>query len=304
MLGVPRLSIIVAFHDMQREAPRTLATLAPAYQRGVPAADYEVIAVDVGSEPPLAERLVASEGPGFRLLRFPRTPSPVAAINASVRESRGAAVMACIDGARMLTPGIVRLALAALAGYPERFVATLSWHLGPQVQNEAMLEGYDQAVEDALLESIDWRQDGYRLFQIGCLAQSSAAGWLGPISESNCIAMRREAWERLGGYDERFVSPGGGLVNPDLFSRACETFGPPVVLLGEGTFHQFHGGVATNVPREQRPVRPMLAEYLAIRGQPFHAPAARPVLFGGMPATALRWLGESLRAAAAGGQPA
>lgn len=288
------LSVIVVFHDMQREAPRTLETLSPASQRGVAADDYEVIAVDVGSEPPLAEPVVRAKSERFRLLRFPRTPSPAAAINAAVRESRGVAVMTCIDGARMLTPGIVRLALTALAGYPDRFAATASWHLGPKVQNESMLEGYDQAVEDALLESIDWQEDGYRLFQIGCLAQSSAAGWLGPIGESNTIAMRRESWDRLGGYDERFTSPGGGLVNLDFFQRAWESLGPPVILLGEGTFHQFHGGVATNTPRTFRPVRPMLDEYRAIRGEPFEPPSGRPTLLGGLTPQALPWLADSL----------
>jgi hypothetical protein len=295
LVHVPRLSVIVVFHDMQREAPRTLQTLSPAFQQGVAADDYEVIAVDVGSDPPLAESLVTSQGARFRLRRFPRAPSPVAAINAAVRESRGAAVMACIDGARLLTPGIVRLTLAALAGYPERFVATVSWHLGPKVQNESMLEGYDQAVEDQLLDSVDWQGDGYRLFEIGCLAQSSAAGWLGPIGESNCIAMLRGAWDRLGGYDERFASPGGGLVNPDFFKRAWESLGPPVILLGEGTFHQFHGGVATNTPRVHRPVRPMFDEYVAIRGRPFEPPTGRPTLLGELPPQGLPWMKESLR---------
>ena len=46
-MAAPRLSIVVAFHDMAREAARTLATLAPGYQRGVAADAYEVIAVDV-----------------------------------------------------------------------------------------------------------------------------------------------------------------------------------------------------------------------------------------------------------------
>jgi len=291
------LSVIVVFHDMQREAPRTLETLSPAYQRGVTAADYEVIAVDVGSEPPLAEPLVRASGGQFRLLRFPRTPSPAAAVNAAVRTARGAAVMVCIDGARMLTPGVVRLARMALAGFPERFAATASWHLGPKVQNESMLEGYDQTIEDRLLDSVDWRGDGYRLFEIGCLAQSSAAGWLGPIDESNAIALRREAWDRLGGYDERFMSPGGGLVNPDFFKRACDLLGPPVILLGEGTFHQFHGGVATNTPRVHRPVRPMLEEYRTIRGKAFEPSTGRPTLMGGLSPGGLPWLADSLRQA-------
>ena len=300
-MSPPTLSVVVAFHDMRREAPRTLHTLSPAYQRGVAADEYEVIAVDVGSEPPLDEALVRAQGDHFRLLRFPRAPSPAAAINAAVRESRGAAVMACIDGARMLTPGILRLALAALRGYADPLVATLSWHLGPKVQNESMLEGYDQTSEDRLLESVDWRGDGYSLFRVGCLSQSSRGGWLGPLAESNCVAMRRAAWERLAGYDERFTSPGGGLVNPDLYRRACDLLGPPVVLLGEGTFHQFHGGVATNVPRAHRPVRPMMEEYVMIRGEPFVGPALKPTLLGGLPPDAVPWLSESLRAASAAG---
>jgi hypothetical protein len=289
------LSIVVAFHDMPREAARTLRTLSPDYQRGVAAEDYEVIAVDVGSDPPLDEALVRDHGPTFRLLRFPRGPSPAAAINAAVRESRGRSVMACIDGARMLTPGILRFALVAFRGLSDPLVATLSFHLGPKVQNESMLEGYNQQAEDRLLETVDWRHDGYTLFSIGCLAQSSRVGWLGAIVESNCLAMRREAWERLGGYDERFVSPGGGLVNPDFYKRACDLLGRPVVLLGEGTFHQFHGGVATNTPRATRPVRPFFEEYVSLRGEPFLGPTQVPTLLGGMPAGGLRWLADSLK---------
>jgi len=286
-MAAPRLSVVVAFHDMGREAPRTLQTLAPGYQRGVAADEYEVIAVDVGSEPPLDESMVRSYGPNFRLLRSPRAPSPARAINAAVRSTRAEAVMVCIDGARMLTPGIIRFSLAALGGYPGRPVVTLSFHLGPKVQHESMLEGYDQAVEDRLLATVDWPRDGYELFRIGCLGQSSLAGWLGPIGESNCTAMARAAWVRLGGYDERFVSPGGGLVNPDFLKRACDELGPPVMLLGEAMFHQFHGGVATNTPRALRPVLPMAEEYLALRGLEFAPSTDEPLLVGCLPAQAM-----------------
>ena len=54
-------------------------------------------------------------------------------------------------------------------------------------------------------------------------------------------------WDELGGLDERFELPGGGLVNHDLYRRACDLPGAElVVLLGEGTFHQYHGGAATS----------------------------------------------------------
>ncbi len=66
------------------------------------------------------------------------------------------------------------------------------------------------------------------------------------MGESNALFMSASLWSELDGFDEIFDRPGGGLVNHDLFRRACEL--PDVelvVLLGEGTFHQFHGGAAT-----------------------------------------------------------
>jgi hypothetical protein len=69
------------FHNMAREAPRTLFTLSPQYQRGVGTADYEVIVLDAGSVTPLEENFVKSFGENFRLVRSPAAPSPVAAVN-------------------------------------------------------------------------------------------------------------------------------------------------------------------------------------------------------------------------------
>ena len=191
----PALSIIVAFHNMAREAPRTLYTLSPGYQRGVSDADYEGLAEDVGSSAvPLDPDFVAGFGPNFRLHRAPAAPSPAAAINQTARLATGDAIAVCIDGARMLSPGIIRLMLAAFRAYADPVVATLAWHLGPKPQNESMLDGYDQALEDQLLDSVDWRAVGYELFRISCLAYSSRPGWFRPIAESNCLAVRRPAW--------------------------------------------------------------------------------------------------------------
>lgn len=290
----PRLSVIVAFHDMAREAPRTLHTLSPRYQRGVNPADYEVLAVDCGSEPPLPDTVVHHCGPNCRLVRMEAAPSPAASINAAVRLSRGEAVMLCIDGARMLTPGIVRLTLAALRAFPDPVVATLAWHLGPKLQNESLLEGYCQTVEDRLLDSVDWKRDGYELFRIASLAGSSAGGWFLPAGESNCLAVRRSSWDRLGGLDERFVTPGGGFVNLDFYRRACTTLEPLVRLLGEGSFHQFHGGVASNASPASHPFPVFHDEYVRLRGEAYEAPAVTPVVLGSLPPQAAHFLTHSL----------
>jgi hypothetical protein len=102
-----------------------------------------------------------------------------------------------------------------------------------------------------LLASIDWPQDGYRLFEIATVDESSVDGWLQPIAEANALFMPRKSWDQLGGMDERFDASGGGLVNLDMYSRAMELPDAQLVLLlGEGTFHQMHGGIATNVSPE------------------------------------------------------
>jgi hypothetical protein len=64
--------------------------------------------------------------------------------------------------------------------------------------------GDHHAREDALLDSIDWPNDGYRLFEIGCMDESSVDGWFQPISESSALFFRHHLWEMLGGVDERF----------------------------------------------------------------------------------------------------
>jgi hypothetical protein len=280
---------------MRREAARTLRSLTPAYQRGVAPGDWEVVAVDNGSTEPLSREWVESLAPGFRhVYHATRSPSPVAALNAAARQTRGAMVGLVIDGARLLSPGVLLYVLQARRLDDDPLVLTLGWHLGPDVQQRTVGRGYTRETEDALLARIGWPAAGYRLFEVSALAVGSAGGFFGPIAESNCLFMTRQTFERLGGFDERFDLPGGGLANHDLYGRAMALPDVrPIVLLGEGTFHQVHGGVMTNEPAAGRRAelgRTFARQYEEIRGHTYARPT-RPVEYlGAMPPQALRFL--------------
>src|SRR5690606_12140954 len=148
-------------------AMNTLHSLTRAYQRDAGGLEFEVIAIDHGSRAPLDERAVRGFGPEFTCRRVEtQAVSPAAAINAACREAAGEQLLVIIDGAHILSPGIYALATRAFAQFRAPLLATVSFHLGPKRQNDSMLEGYDQAVEDRLLARSGWREDGYRLYTI------------------------------------------------------------------------------------------------------------------------------------------
>jgi hypothetical protein len=162
---------------------------------------------------------------------------------------------------------------------------------------ESVKKGYDQQREDLLLNGCGWETDAYRLFSISVFASSSARGWLTLPAESNAFFMRAQHWRDLGGWDERFESPGGGLANLDMWARACaDQQAEVIMLLGEATFHQVHGGVATNAAAS--PWEAFEAEYVRLRGAAFRMPERRALFFGDMPAPALASLRQSLEAMA------
>jgi hypothetical protein len=185
-----------------------------------------------------------------------------------------------------------------LAAYPEN--QTIGFKsLGPgassahRIQSASMLEGYGQAEEDRILDGIDWQRQGHRLFEISTLAPSSGLGFLGGVPhECSWFAMRRSSFLALGGFESRFRSPGGGFVNQDFRNRAMLLPGiRPVLLLGDGVFHQFHGGVCTNVKVEEIPLPRFAQEYSEIRGKPLRAsPAPAPLFIGTLDSVTRRFL--------------
>lgn len=292
----PRLSVVVVVHNIPQQARRTLLSLSRGYQRHIGRDDYEVIVVDNGSSPPVdPAQLRELDGP-FRLIRMaPAPPSPAPAINRGLAAARGEVIGVMIDGARLATPGLLHFAYHGAQLYERAVVTTLGWYLGADLQRWSMQVGHDQAYEARLLDSIGWPADGYRLFEIATMDESSVDGWVQPTAESNALFMRREMWDAIGGYDERFDLPGGGYLNLHMLRQAMETPGARnVILAGEGTFHQFHGGIATNAPPEvfgARAVR-WLQQYEAITNATWAPPIPRdpPTYIGVVPRRVLSHL--------------
>lgn len=274
------LSIVLCAHDMARELPRTVQTLSPACQRNLAGLSYEIIVLDHGSTVPIDEPALRALTTNLRVIRVDPAPvSPVRAINRVMDDAPGRVKALMIDGARMVSPGMLGLAMQALRADPDRVVGTLALHLGPDVQARSVFAGYNQAEEDALLATVPWVEDGYQLFDISVLAGSSSEGWFAPIAESNALFMTADFWGRTGGLDDRFASPGGGYANLEYWSRAvAASDGQPWMLLGEGTFHQVHGGAATNSPPESRAA--MHAEYRNLFGHPYATPVYQARLTG------------------------
>ena len=281
------LSVVLINYNLDRELPRTLLSLSAGYQRNVQPAEYEVLVVDNGSRRPFPPEALATFGTNFHAVPMAHPhPSPVSAINAGAALARGRMIAVMIDGARMLSPGVVRLACDAARIGERVIVAVPNWHLGPDVQHKSMLAGYDQAEEDRLLESVPWETDGYELFRIATLAPASQYGLFTNPNETCFLGLSRALFTELGGYDEKFDLPGGGLVNRDTLARAIKSANTRFIsLFGEGNFHQFHGGVTTgrsgsNLSEELRGYR---EHYQNVRGSPWARIERMPDLLGHIP---------------------
>jgi cephalosporin hydroxylase len=302
LTATKELSMVVVFHNMRREAARTLHSLSRAYQQGVEDLDYEVIAVDNGSEAGerLGEEFVSSFGPEFRYIEITddAAPSPARALNRGIAVSTGRALALMIDGAHVLTPGVLRFGMLGLSAYAPAVVTTRQWYVGPGQQPEALAGGYDRGIEDRLFDQIEWPTDGYRLFDIGHFIGDR--DWFDGIVESNCIFVPRRLVDQIGGMDEDFSMPGGGFVNLDFFERMVSS--PDVNrvdILGEGSFHQVHGGTTTNAPEYTSRldlIDSYYQHYAQLKGRQFSIPAKEAHYVGTLPQGALRTRARRLSA--------
>jgi glycosyltransferase involved in cell wall biosynthesis len=304
-----KLSVILISYDMAREIPRTLRGLSRSYQQGAEDLAYEVLLVDNGSPVPLDEATWADVDVPARLIRIEdASASPAGAINIALEEAAGEIICLMIDGAHILTPGVFKMALSSYQAFENAVVAIRYFYLGMEEQTVSVAKGYNQQAEDKLLQRINWPEDGYRLYEISTPLRSGASRltWFNRMFEANCLFMKRSLFRELDGADERFDFPGGGFLNLDIFKRAVEAPGvTPIQIIGEGSFHQLHGGVTTNSNGDERAARlhKYRAQYAKIRGDDEVMANASFTYMGHMPTTASNITAVERRRARLAGRP-
>jgi glycosyltransferase involved in cell wall biosynthesis len=293
----PKLSVVVVCYEMAAQIKNTLRSLLPPYQRGVETTDFEIILIDNGSAKILDEE-TRTLSPNLQYIYLPpkeSSPNPALAMNRAAALARAPLLCLMIDGARLLTPGVLSWALRLLELAPRAIVEVRGWHLGPKWQPESVAEGYNHEIESQLLDQVYWWENGYRLFDISAGSAQTKLGISQPASESNCLFVSRALFDRLGGFDERYEEAGGGLVNLDFYARAVAAADHVWTLLGEGTFHQVHGGAATSLSLEE--LRLALARWGAessrLRGPLPPIDPAKFILAGHIPREFQAWLSRT-----------
>ena len=167
------------------------AVIVPSYNRpaelggclsalvAMEADDFEVVVVDDGSAEPL-QPVCAAFGPRVRCIRQANR-GPAAARNAGVQATQAGFVAFTDDDCRP-RPGWLGCLLAAHGGDPRRLV-------GGKVEN-ALVDNAHAAASQALCD--------YLYDYFGADAGSA------PFFTSNNMGCDREAFERIGGFDESF----------------------------------------------------------------------------------------------------
>jgi hypothetical protein len=301
-LTTPKLSIVVIFHRMSRQAENTLRSLTVPYQRNVQEDDYEIIVVENASDDPLGEARALALGGNVRYFyRDEPGVSPVPAVNFGFDQCRAPLFGLIIDGARLVTPRLVEHALlgARLSEHP--LIVVPGYHLGKEEHHKHVASGYGEEREKALLLEIGWPEDGYRLFEIACFSGANSRGFLTQFLESNCLFCKRESFEKIGKADPRFTLPGGGSVNIYVYHALARL--PEcrlIVLAGEGSFHQFHGGVTTMEVEDREAMLQTHRDNLAeVFGGPFKGMHREPLVLGTLPGPVHPFLKASSAQAAA-----
>ena len=293
----PKLSVIAIGYRMPDQLENTLYSLSIEYQKGVIATDYEVIVVENSSSENLDLSVLDKLEGNFQYhLREESGVSPVSALNFGVARANGEFLCIIVDGARLLSPGVIRNALDCIEMFDSPMIVVPGYHIGDQ-EHEHCQESQMES-ERKLLKEIDWKKNGYRLFEQACFSVGNRNGFFHPFMECSALFCSKVAMKKIGGADSRFTYPGGGSFNLHLYRQlGLLAENQLIILPGEGSFHQYHGGVTTSRMTDRQDHLEKFNEQLnGYWGGQFKALTREPFFYGSIPKQALPFLLNSAQA--------
>ncbi len=282
-MSQPIISIVVIAYDMPRQVINTIFSLSSDYQENVSRDDYEIILVENHSPNLVSQEALNRINANITyIINHEQKQSPAHAINVGISKSKGRVIGIMIDGARITTPRIIEYALMAYRSGKPFLAAVPSYNLGEQQHQYNIQNNYSEDTEKALLDACRWKENGYRLFDISSIGDANQNGIFNPLLESNCYFSQRENFDRIGGANEEFSLPGGGSLNLHMFRQLGVLNDLSYYLLiSEGTFHQFHGGVTTSEISDREAVLESHRRQLhSFWDNGFHAMRREPILLG------------------------
>lgn len=238
-----KLSVIVVVSQMTEQALNTIYSLSTHHQQEVTEQDYEIVVVEIPSDRLLDENRLYKMGGNIRYhLQDEKNASVLFAVKEGIKLIHSKFVSFMTDGGGLVTPGVIRATLDAIRLNSNAVVAVPAYDINVDTRNKPIKGGNNQVTQTHPLNSIHWKEDGYRLFDIGLLSKSNKRGrYFLNITESSFLTLPKILLKTIGIYDEDSNFEGSGYTNQEMFIRACEQENTLIYLaLFEGTFSQYH----------------------------------------------------------------
>ena len=258
-----------------------------------PTSDYEIILIDNGSAKILGDE-TRTISPNLEYIYIPpnkSSPNPALAMNRAAALSRTPLLCLMIDGARMLTPGVLSWGIRLLELVPGAMVEVRGWHLGPKWQPESVAEGYNRTLNLS--------------FSNRCVGGKTAIGFLifrQPARKQNWVSRARLRSRIVSSSAvHSLINSAGSTIatrnlavdwSTSIFMRAQW---PRRIMSGRFSgkaFHQVHGGAATSLSLEGLRLAAVRwdAESYRLRGPLLPVDPAKFILAGHIPSEFQAWL--------------
>ena len=241
-----KISVLIFCNDIQEAIINTLHSLRHEYQNFDPNL-YEVLILENPSQNNLSANQIHDLPSNFFYNLNTHKKSLTESLNQLSNQANGNYLLIIPDGAKILSKGVLKYCHQAIKISSKCIVAFHSYNIGvyqddmeknevlhlKKIEKEFLKETFPKFA-DNLLNNASW-------------ADSSSAGSFFQMSESNCLFLTKQLWNKIDGFDERLDSIDERIVNLDLYNRVLENKDHKLFfVLGEGTFHQFNSKESKN----------------------------------------------------------